>query len=199
MEDRLILRHARRERRQEYKELAANSCYSLMIVIVALIVLRPLMVDHILSRADAYATLGRLDESQRQCDKALLIDDNSSPAWCQLARIHKTRGQSQAAYDAYQKAVQADATNPSANFELGVMCVEDGQHQMAIPYLEQVRRLGSGKTLHDAAQSTSYHRAALHALVGCYEKVGDSVKTELTLKEIRAFYPNSIRPEGRPQ
>ena len=90
MEDRLNLSRQRRQRRQEYKELAAKSCYSLLIVMIALAVLRPLMVDQILSRADAYSALGRLDESKRQCDKALLIDDNSSRAWCLLARIYKT-------------------------------------------------------------------------------------------------------------
>ena len=32
-------------------------------------------------------------------------------------------------------------------------------------------------------------------LVLCYEKVGDPIKTEMTLKEIRVFYPESGNPE----
>jgi tetratricopeptide (TPR) repeat protein len=192
MEDRLILYRQRRERRQEYKELAAKSCYSVMIIILALVAVRPLLVDQILSRADAYSAVGQLDESQRQCDKALLIDDNSSQAWCQLARIHKIKGDREAAYEAYGKAVQADAANRSANFELGMMYADDGRHQSAIPYFEQVRGLGSDTIIRGQPGPTSYYRAALHMLALCYKKAGDPAKTELILKEIRVFYPDSV-------
>jgi tetratricopeptide (TPR) repeat protein len=191
MEDRLILSRQHRERRQEYKDLAAQSCYSVIVVILALVALRPLMVDQILSRAEAYSALGRLEESQRQCDKALLIDEDSSQAWCQTARIFKIRGNRAAACEAYQKAVQADSTNRSANFELGMMYADDGRHSLAIPYFEQVRTLGSDKVAHGPAGSASYHRASLHMLALCYEKVGDPAKTELILKETRVFYPVS--------
>ncbi|MBM4025414.1 MAG: hypothetical protein FJ280_08395 [Planctomycetes bacterium] len=199
MEDRLILYHRqRRQRQQERKELAAQSCYSLIIVIIALIVLRPLMVSHILSRANAYSAVGQLDESRRQCDKALLIDDNSSDAWAQLARIHKTKGDREAAFDAYTRAVQADCTHRAANFELGMLYTDDNQHQLAIPYFEQVRRLGSGTTVPGRTEPASYYRAALHMLLQCYEKVGDQVKTELTRREIRVFYPDSGYPQPSP-
>ena len=52
MEDRLIAYRQRRERVQEYKEVAAKSCYSLIIIVVALVLLRPVMVDQILSLAE---------------------------------------------------------------------------------------------------------------------------------------------------
>jgi tetratricopeptide (TPR) repeat protein len=191
VEGRLIAQRKRRERRQAYKELAAKSCYSVIIVIVALVALRPLLVDQILSRADAYSALGQIDESQRQCDKALLIDDNSSRAWCQLARIRKTTGDRSGAYEAYDRAVQADAANRSANFELGMLYADDDRHQLAIPYFEQVRGLGPDPLVPGQPGPTSYHRDALHMLELCYKKVGNAVKTELILKEIRAFYPNS--------
>ena len=142
MEDRLNLYRQRRQRRQEYKEVATRSCYSLLIVMITLAVLRPLMVDQILGRADAYSALGRLDESKRQCDKALLLDDDSSRAWCLLARIHKAGGNREMAYEAYDRAVQADRENGSAHFELGMMYVDDERHSLAIPHFEQVRRLG---------------------------------------------------------
>ena len=145
MEDRLILSRERRQRRQEYKDLATRSCYSVLIVMVALLVLRPVMVDQILSRADAYAAVGRLDECKRQCDKALLLDEDSSRAWCLLARIARFRGDREMAYAAYEKAVQADSTNGSAHFELGIMYMDDGRHQLAIPHFEQVRRAGPGQ------------------------------------------------------
>jgi hypothetical protein len=78
MEDRLRHYQERRRRRQEYKELAAKNCCSVIVVVIALVALRPLMVDQILGRAEAYSAVGRLDESQRECDKALLIDPPTS-------------------------------------------------------------------------------------------------------------------------
>ena len=191
MEDRLRYHQERRRQRQEYKELATRNCCSVIIVVIALVALRPLMVEQILSRAEAYSAVGRLDESQRECDKALLIDDDSSHAWCQSARISKTRGDREEAYEAYHRAVQADAGNRSANFELGMMYADDNQYQSAIPYFEQVRTLGSDKTMESRPGSTSYHKAALHMLALCYRKVGDPVKTELIDKEIHVFYPVS--------
>ena len=190
MEDRLAIYRRRRERRQEYKDLAAKSCYSVIIVMIALILLRPLIIDQILSRADAYTAVGRLEESRRQCDKALLIDGESSEAWCQLARVYKVEGDRDAACAAYQSAVETDDTNGSAHFELGMMYVQDGRHQLAIPHFEQVRRLGSDRLTGSSAPEASYRRISLGMLVLCYEKVGDPVKTEMTLKEIRLFYPD---------
>jgi len=142
MEDPLILARQRRERQQERKELAVKSCYSIIIVIGALVVLRPLMVDQILSRAEAYSVAGKFEECQRQCDKALLIDDDNSQAWRQLARLYLRQGDCATAYAAYEKATQADSTNRAAHYELALMYMADGKHQMAVPYLEQVRRLG---------------------------------------------------------
>ena len=198
MEDRLDLYRQRRQRRQEYKEVAARSCYSLLIVMIALAVLRPLMVDQILGRADAYCALGRLDESKRQCDKALLIDDDSSRAWCLLARIYKAGGDREMAYGAYDRAVQADRENGSAHFELGMMYVEDGRHPLAIPHFEQVRRLGPDNAGAGPSRRNGHHQAALEMLVQCYEKVGDPIKTELTLREMRIFYPDCESPEEHP-
>ncbi len=199
LEDRRILQRQQQQRRQEYKELATKSCYSVLIVTIGLAALRPLLVHQILSRADAYAAVGQLEESQRQCDKALLIDDNSSRAWCQLARIRKIKGDRDAAYEAYGRAVQADPANRSANFELGMMYADDGRLQSAIPYFEQVRSLASDTILRGQPEPTSYHRAALHMLVQCYQKVGDSVKIEMVLREIRVFYPDSAgTPDSSP-
>ena len=199
MEDRLILYRQRQERRQECKELAAKSCYSIIIVILALVALRPLMVDQILSRAEAYSAGGMLEESQRQCDKALLIDDDNSRAWCQLARIYKIRREREMAYSAYQKAVRADSTNRAARYELAMMYMDDGKHELAIPSLEQVCEFGPDRTKGGIIGQSSYHQAALYMLVLCYEKVGDPSKTELTLKQMRVFYPACGNPEDHLQ
>lgn len=195
MEDRLSVYRERRQRRQQYKELATRGCYSSMIIMIALVALRPLLVNEILSRADAYSAVGQLDECKRQCDKAILIDEDNSRAWCLLARIHKVRGNRDLAYADYQKAVEADGKNASAQFELGMMYMDDGRHELAIPHFEQVRTLGPERAKSGQPGQNSYHRASLYMLVLCYEKIGDPIKTELTLKQIRVFYPECGNPE----
>jgi tetratricopeptide (TPR) repeat protein len=197
MEDRLTAYHKHRERMQEYKETAAKGCYSLIMVMAALILLRPMMVDQMLGRADAYSGVGLLDESERQCDKALLIDGDNSRAWRRLARIHKLRGNRDAACGAYQKAVQTDPSDRLAQFELGLMYVEDGRHQLAIPCFEQVRRLGRETPAGSPAAEFSCHRGSLDMLIRCYEKEGDAAKLEMALKEMRIFYPTAAVPSSR--
>jgi len=191
MEDRLLAHRQHRERVQQYKETAAKSCYSLIIIVVALVLLRPVMVDQILSLASAYSSVGLFDQSMRQCDKALLIDGESSGAWCQSARNYKIRGDREMAYGAYQKAVQADPLDRSASFELGMMYVEDDRHQLAIPHFEQVRKLGREKAAAYGPTQNSYHRRSLEMLVLCYEKENDTAMMEVALKEARIFYPHS--------
>jgi tetratricopeptide (TPR) repeat protein len=195
MEDRLIAYRQRKERVQEYKEAVAKGCYSLMIIVVALVLLRPVMVNQILSLAGAYTGAGLLDESLRQCDKALLIDGQSSGARRQSARIYKVRGEREMAYGAYLEAVQADPLNRAAHVELAGMYIEDGRRQLAIPYLEQVRRLGPDRAAGSSYARASYHRTSLELLILCSEKEGDPAKLEMVLKEARIFYPDYVRPQ----
>ncbi len=197
MEDRLIVNRQRRERRQEQKEFAANTCYSVLIVMVALVLLRPLMVEQILNRASAYSAVGQIEESRRQCNKALLIDSDSSRAWYGLARIYKAAGEREMALAAYQKATQANRTDKAAQSELGTMYVEDGLHELAILCFEQVRASGPDRTGYLQHGAVSYHRDALDMLALCYEKTGDLTKLELILAELRVFYPGHGDAEER--
>ena len=187
----------RHDFKRECKEFAANASCSVILIVVALILLRPLMVRHILGRADAYSALGQLDESKRQCDKALLIDSESSLAWHQYARLFKVVGDREASYKALQRATQADSTNWEAHYELGTMYVEDGQYEAAIPYFEQARKVGAQKKGAHQTRVGSYHRDVLDMLALCYEKIGDGAKLEFTLEEMRVFYPGHGDAEAR--
>ena len=102
-------------------------------------------------------------------------------------------GERDLAYGAYQKSTETDPTNKPAHLELATMYVQDGHHQMAIPYYEQIRRLGPETPNDNAELRFPYHRAALDMLVLCYTKVGDDTKAEFTLKEIKVFYPTFVR------
>jgi tetratricopeptide (TPR) repeat protein len=180
-----------------YKDLTQKGSYSIIFVVLALIALRPVMVNHIVSRAEAYSAFGLHQESKRQCNKALLLDNDNSRAWCQLARIYRTEGNREMAYGAYLKATQADAANKPAQFELGVMYVQDDLYREAIPCFDQVRKLGPDKPGHLQRGGFPYHKASLDTLAMCYEKAGDIAKAEFTLEEIQVFYPGYAKADVR--
>jgi len=196
MEDRLIAHRQHQQRVQEYKEAAAKGCYSLILIVVALVLLRPVMVNQMLGLAGAYTTAGLLDESMRQCDKALLLDGQSSGAWHQSARVYRIQGDREMACGAYLEAVQMDPSNRAARLELAAMYIEDGRYQLAIPYLEQVRRLGPDRTSQGVCVRTSCHRASLEMLIQCYQHEKDPTKLELVLKEANIFYPDSAQAQS---
>jgi tetratricopeptide (TPR) repeat protein len=196
MDDGQIVYSKRRARDHAVKELVAKGSYSVIIVVVALIALRPLMVKQLLNRADAYSAFGLYDESKRQCDKALLIDSDNSRAWYNLARIHKTQDDLNLAFGAYLKATETDPDNIPAQFELGMMYVHDGRHQQAIPHFDQVRRHRPDTTPRPSKGAFPYHKSSLDMLVLCYEKVDDPAKAEFTREEMRVFYPHHTPSEG---
>ena len=179
-----------RQRERAVKELVAKGSYSIIFVVLALIAIRPFMVNQLLSRADAYSAFGLYDESKRQCDKVLLLDSDNGQAWYTLARIYKTRGDLDMAYGAYQRATETDAHHIPAHFELALLYVEDDLHLQAIPHLDQVRRLRSNETTQRTDEAFPYHKAALDMLSICYQKVGDPTKAQFTQEEMRVFYPH---------
>lgn len=175
----------------EQKELAARCSYSVILVVVALFLLRPLMVSQMLSRAEAYAAVGLFDESKRQCNKALLFDSDNSQAWCQLGHVYKAQGDLGLALMAYQRATEADPANKPADYELATLYLRDRCYEQAIPLLEQVRLLGPDHNKRLQQDGFSYHKSALSLLITCYEKVGEPAKAQFAEKEMRLFYPDS--------
>lgn len=190
-----IIYPKRRRSGAEYKEFVARGSCSVILVVLALFLIRPLMVTQILSRAEAYSAFGLFEESKRQCSKALLIDGNNSRAWCQLGHIHKAEGDLDLASAAYQKAAEADPTNRPARYELAMLHVQAGRCDEAIPYLEQLRVLGPDEGERLQQDGFSYHKSALTMLFLCYEKAGDSAKAQFTREEMRVFYPDYTLPD----
>jgi len=192
-----IIYPKRHARKHDYREIATRGSWSVIFVILALVAVRPLMVSQILNRADAYTAFGLNDDSKRQCNKALLLDNDNSRAWHRLARIYKAEGNREMAYDAYHRATETDLANGPAHFELGLMYVQDDRHQQAIPYFERVRTLGPDKAQQDRQDGFACHKTALDMLALCYEKAGHVTKAEFTLEEIRVFYPAYTGAEAR--
>ena len=179
----------------EQKEWAARGSYSVIMIVVALFLIRPLMVSQIISRAEAYSALGMFDESRRECNKALLFDSDNSQAWCQLGHIYKAEGDRDTAVAAYEKAAEIDPSNKSGCYELAILYLQDGRYNDAIGLLEQVRSFGPDKNNRLEHDGFSYHKSALSLLLTCYEKVGNSTKAQFTQEEMRVFYPGSVSPE----
>jgi len=179
------------------KEFAAKGCYSVIFVVLAVIAIRPLMVNQMISRADAYSAFDMSQECKRECNKAQLIDSDNSQAWCRMARIYRAEGDRDMAYAAFTKATESDPTNKPAHFEVGMMYVNDKRYQEAIPYFDQVRKLGQDKPEYLTKGGFHYHRASLDMLAMCYEKAGNITKAEVTLEEIRVFYPNYAQVDPR--
>ena len=150
---------------QEQKELAARGSYSVILIVVALFVIRPLMVSQMLSRAEAYAALGLFDESRRQCNKALLFDTDNSQAWCQLGHIYKAEGDLDTAQAAYEKATEADPSNKPAGYELATLYLRNGRYEEAIVLLDRVRVLGPDDSQRLEHDGFSYHKSALNLLL----------------------------------
>jgi len=197
MENGHLICPGRRTVSNGFKEFAAKGCYSVIFIVLALMAIRPLMVNHMISRADAYSAYGMYPDCKRECNKALLIDSDNSEAWCRLARIYRTEGDRDMAYVAYLNATRSDAKNKPAHFELGVMYAHDKLYREAIPYFDQVRKLGQDKPEYVQKGGFQYHKATLDMLATCYEKAGDVAKAEYTLEEIRVFYPNYAKADTR--
>jgi tetratricopeptide (TPR) repeat protein len=126
----------------------------------------------------------------------LLIDTDNSRAWYLLGRVYKVQNNIDMAYGAYQKAAQADTTNVPAHFDLGMMYVQDGRYQQAIPCFEQVRTCTAEKAGKDGHEGFSYHRAALNMLLFCYQETGDAAKAQMTREEIQVFYPDYLKSDN---
>ncbi len=184
----------KRDRTEAYKDLLTSGSYSVIFVVIGLIAIRPLMVNQILSRAEAYSAFGLFEESKRQCDKALLIDSDNSRAWCSLGRAEKSLGDPNLACVAYLKATAANPDNMPAHFELALMYAQQKQYQEAIAHFDQVRKLDSDRAGQSLDGRFAYHRAALDMLLICYEKTGDPEKVEFTRKEIGVYYPHDVPP-----
>ncbi len=197
MESGQVISSRRKIRSNGYKEFAAKGSYSVIFIVLGLVALRPIMVDQMIGRADAYSAYGMQEDSKRQCNKALLLDNDNSEAWCRMARIHIAQGNRDMAYGAYLNATQADAANKPAHYELGMMYVQDHRYKEAIPYLDQVRKLGPDKLATIQRGGFPYHKTSLDMLALCYEKAGNIAKAEFTLEELRVFYPDYAKLDTR--
>jgi Tfp pilus assembly protein PilF len=83
---------------------------------------------------------GDLIDARRRYDSAIAIDPSSSRAHSGRGVVALRAGDRAGAIDAWSRAVQLDATNFEALYNLGTTLARAGEVSRARPYLEQFLR-----------------------------------------------------------
>jgi tetratricopeptide (TPR) repeat protein len=180
-----------------HRKLTARRSFSVIFVIVAIIILKPLMVNQLLSRADAYSAFGLYHDSVRQCKKVLLFDKDNREAWNKLGCSYKSKGDINNSIETFERAVEIDQRNRVALFELGMIYALKKNYSKAIQYFEQVRKLGPETPEQRTEDMFSYHKSSLDMLAVSYERLKDYDKAIIMLKELKGFYPDYTKADKR--
>jgi len=179
------------------RKLTARRSFSVVFAIVAIIILKPLMVNQLLSRADAYSAFGLYHDSVRQCKKVLLLDRGNSEAWNKLGCSYKSKGDIKNSIETFERAVEMDQRNRVALFELGMIYALKKNYSKAIQYFEQVRKLGPETPEQRAEDMFSYHKSSLDMLAISYERLKNYDKAIVILKELKSYYPDYTQADKR--
>jgi tetratricopeptide (TPR) repeat protein len=182
---------------QCHRKPATRRFFSVVFVIAAIILLKPLMVNQLLNRADAYSTFGLYQDSVRQCKKALLFDKDNREAWNRLGSNYKNEGDIKKSIETYEKAVQIDSQNRVALYDLGMIYALRKNYSKAVLYFEQVRKLGPETPEQQAENVLSYHKLSLDVLALSYERLQDYDRAVMILKELKTYYPDYTQADER--
>ena len=180
--------------------LALRWSFSALFVSLSFIVMRPFIVNQLLSRASSYMTCELFNDAIRSYEKAVLIDKNNVMAWNMLGYGYKSNGDLKESMYAYRQALKADPKDKSASFSLGVILASEKKYKEAVPFFEQIIALGpdeKGQTI----DIVSYHKSSLRLLANCYEALKEFKKRDAVLEELHKYYPedNMMFDEAKPR
>jgi tetratricopeptide (TPR) repeat protein len=162
---------------------------SLIFVLVALFALKPLIINRIVSRAEAYASYGLYNNAVRECKKAISLDGDNILAWNTMGGAYKNQGDVDNAVNTYLNAININPDNRVAHFKVGVVFSLEQEYTRAIPHFEYLRSLGPESPDVLAHDSFSSYRSSLEMLSLCYEKMGKPDKQQNVLEELARTYP----------
>ena len=91
--------------------------------------------------ADAYRRAGRLDEALDVVTEGLQRHASLSSGHVVLARVHRDRGEGEAARRAYERVLELDGENVEALREMGILHLDAGRSEDARPLLQKARAL----------------------------------------------------------
>ena len=161
---------------------------STLFVLAALFFIRPLIVQNLLSRADAYASNGMYNNTARECKKAILIDRNNMKAWNTLGSSYKNQDDLDNAVNTYLNAANIDPSNKIAHFKAAMIFALEQNYNRAIPHFERVRQFGPENFEQLANDPFLYYRSSLEMLSLCYERTGKLDKQQGVLEELAQTY-----------
>ncbi len=161
---------------------------SIVFVILALFALKPVIIDRLISRAEAYSSNNQFNNVERECNKAIFLDGGNIRAWNLLGNAYKNRGDMTNAVNTYLNAINVNPANKVAHFRVAMIFVLDKNYNRAIPHFELIRILGPESPAALACDSFSYYRASLEMLSLCYEKTGKTDKMNDIVKDLARTY-----------
>ena len=168
---------------------------SILFVLVALFALKPIIVDRLISRAEAYSSNSMFNNTARECQKAIFLEGSNTRAWNLLGGAYRSQGDIPNAVNTYLNAINANPANKVAHFRVAMIFALEKDYRRAIPHFELIRILGPESPAAFACNPFSYYRASLEMLSLCYEKTGKPDKIQDILKDLARTYPRGQKDE----
>lgn len=164
--------------------------FSLFFVLVALFLIKPLIVNRLVARADAYASYGLYNNCARECKKAIFIDNKNDAAWNALGNSYKNQGDLENAVNTYLNAINANPNNKIAHFRVAMVFTLQQNYNRSIQHFEYIRSLGPESKEELSRDLFSYHRSSMEMLALCYERTGKLDKMQAVLESLAKIYPD---------
>jgi tetratricopeptide (TPR) repeat protein len=157
---------------------------SIVFVMLALFVLKPVIINRLISRAEAYSSSSMFNNVERECQKVIFLDGSNARAWNLLGGAYKSRGDTLNAVNTYLNAINVNPANKVAHFRVAMIFALEKDYSRAIPHFELIRILGPESPASFACDPFSYYRASLEMLSLCYEKTGKPDKIQDIIKDL---------------
>jgi tetratricopeptide (TPR) repeat protein len=168
---------------------------SILFVLVALFALKPIIINRLISRAEAYSSNSMFNNAERECQKVIFLDGGNTRAWNILGGAYKSQGDIQNAVNTYLNAINANPANKVAHFRIAMIFALEKDYLRAIPHFELIRILGPESPAAFACDPFSYYRASLEMLSLCYEKTDKPDKLQDILKDLARTYPSGPKDD----
>ena len=172
---------------------------SILLVLVALFALKPIIINRLISRAEAYSSNSMFNNAERECQKAIFLDSDNARVWNILGGAYKSQGDIQNAVNTYLNAINANPANKVAHFRVAMIFALEKDYHRAIPHFELIRILGPESPAALACDSFSYYRASLEMLSLCYEKTDKPDKIQDILKDLARTFPGCSKDDDMRQ
>ncbi len=169
---------------------------SIVFIVLALFALKPVIINRLISRAEAYSSYNMFNNAERECHKAIFLDGENIRAWNLLGNAYKSRGDVANAVNTYLKAININPANKVAHFMVAMIYAIDKNYNGAIPHFELIRILGPESPQALAGDHFSYYHASLEMLSLCYEKTGRADRMNDMVKDLARNYSACQRDEG---